>query len=90
MKSLASDDFVGMSFLVIFMSLAATTGFLVIERRNVKPKWKTPISISALVTGIAAVHYYYMKNVWIQSSKNPVVYRYIDWTLTVPLQIIEF
>ena len=49
-----------MSFLVIFMSLAAT-GFLVIERRNVKPKWKTPISISALVTGIAAVHYYYMK-----------------------------
>ena len=42
MKSLASDDFVGMSFLVIFMSLAATTGFLVIERRNVKPKWKRP------------------------------------------------
>ena len=90
MKSLAPNDFVGMSFLVIFMSLAATTGFLVIERRNVKPKWKTPISISALVTGIAAVHYYYMKNVWIQSSKNPVVYRYIDWTLTVPLQVIEF
>lgn len=90
MKSLASDDFVGMSFLVIFMSLAATTAFLVIERRNVKPKWKTPISVSALVTGIAAVHYYYMKNVWIQSSKNPVVYRYIDWTLTVPLQMLEF
>ena len=71
------------------MSLAAT-GFLVIERRNVKPKWKTPISISAISYGIAAVHYYYMKNVWIQNSKNPVVYRYIDWTLTVPLQIIEF
>lgn len=90
MKSLAPNDFVGMSFLIIFMSLAATTAFLVIERRNVKPKWKTPISISALVTGIAALHYYYMKNVWIQSNKNPVVYRYIDWTLTVPLQIIEF
>ena len=47
MKSLAPNDFVGMSFLVIFMSLAATTGFLVIERRNVKPKWKTPISTTA-------------------------------------------
>ena len=90
MKSLATNDFVGISFWVISISLAATTGFLVIERKNVKPKWKTPISISALVTGIAAVHYYYMKNVWIQSNKNPVVYRYIDWTLTVPLQVIEF
>ena len=37
---LSSDDFVGVSFWIISISLAATTGFLVIERENVKPKWK--------------------------------------------------
>ena len=76
--------------MIISISLAATTGFLVVERENVKPKWRTPISVSALVTGIAASHYFYMRKIWVNSKSNPVVYRYIDWILTVPLQIIEF
>ena len=55
-----------------------------------KPKWKLPVSVSAIVTGIAASHYYYMREIWVVSKKNPIIYRYIDWILTVPLQIIEF
>lgn len=90
MKNLEVNDYVGISFWIISISLAATTGFLVLERNNVKPKWKTPLSISALVTGIAASHYFYMRRIWVNSKSNPVVYRYIDWILTVPLQIIEF
>jgi len=70
--------------------LAATTAFLVIERKNVKQKWKTPITVSSLVTGIAASHYFYMRNIWVNTQANPIIYRYIDWILTVPLQIIEF
>ena len=31
-----------------------------------------------------------MKNVWVHKGESPIVYRYIDWILTVPLQIIEF
>lgn len=90
MKNLEVDDFVGISFWIISISLAATTGFLLVERKNVKEKWKTPISVSAIVTGIAASHYFYMRKIWVNSKSNPVVYRYIDWILTVPLQIIEF
>ena len=90
MKILQSNDYVGISFWIISISLAATTGFLVIERKNVKPKWKTPISISAMVTGIAAAHYFYMRNIWVNTKTSPIVYRYIDWFLTVPLQVIEF
>lgn len=90
MPNLAVDDYVGISFWVISIALAASTGFLVVERRNVKPKWKTPVSVSALVTGIAASHYFYMRKVWVASGESPIVYRYIDWFLTVPLQIIEF
>jgi bacteriorhodopsin len=31
-----------------------------------------------------------MRQWWDKYKKNPVFYRYIDWFLTVPLQIIEF
>merc|ERR1711912_134275 len=27
---------------------------------------------------------------WIQLHGSPILYRYIDWTITVPLQMIEF
>lgn len=90
MKNLEIDDYVGISFWVISIALAATTAFLVIERKNVKKKWKTPITVSSLVTGIAASHYLYMRNIWVNTKANPIIYRYIDWILTVPLQIIEF
>ena len=39
---------------------------------------------------VAAVHYFYMREFWIQLHSSPILYRYIDWTITVPLQMIEF
>ena len=90
MKHIQINDFVGISFLIISIALAATTGFLVIERRSMKKKWKLPITVSSLVTGIASAHYFYMRNKWITEGSNPVIYRYMDWFLTVPLLIIEF
>merc|ERR1711920_794213 len=44
----------------------------------------------ALVTLVAAVHYFYMREFWVQIGKSPIVYRYIDWSITVPLQMVEF
>lgn len=90
MTEIKVNDYVGISFFIITIALAATTGFLIIERKNSKLKWQLPITVSSLVTGIAAVHYIYMRHSWIKYQKSPVVYRYIDWFLTVPLQIIEF
>ena len=43
-----------------------------------------------LVTGIAAIHYFYMREVWALTNESPIVFRYVDWLLTVPLQIVEF
>ena len=31
-----------------------------------------------------------MRGVWVQTGDSPTVYRYIDWLITVPLQMIEF
>lgn len=88
--NLRPDDYVGMSFWLISIALAASSGFFTLERFNVDEKWKTSMTVSALVTGIAASHYYYMRNIWVNKGENPITYRYIDWFLTVPLQIIEF
>ena len=31
-----------------------------------------------------------MREVWVETGDSPTVYRYIDWLITVPLQIVEF
>jgi len=36
------------------------------------------------------VHYFYMREFWVQIGTSPILYRYIDWSITVPLQMIEF
>merc|ERR1719149_567154 len=31
-----------------------------------------------------------MREFWVQIGTSPIVYRYIDWSITVPLQMVEF
>ena len=87
---LASDDFVGISFWLVTMVMLASTAFFFLEAGNVAPAWRTSIIVSGLVTGIAFVHYVYMRDVWVITGESPTVYRYIDWLITVPLLMIEF
>jgi len=88
--SLKQDDFVGISFWIISMALVASTAFFFLERDRVAAKWKTSLTVSGLVTLIAAVHYFYMRDVWVATGSTPTVFRYIDWLITVPLLMIEF
>jgi len=87
---LNSDDFVGISFWLISMALIASTVFFFLERDRVSPKWRTSLTVSGLVTLIAAVHYFYMRDVWVTTGSTPTVFRYIDWLITVPLLMVEF
>ena len=89
-NDLTSSDPVGISFWLISMALVAATAFFFIERDRVAGKWKTSLTVSGLVTLIAAVHYFYMRDVWVSTGTSPTVFRYIDWLLTVPLLMIEF
>lgn len=84
------SDFVGVSFWIISAAMVAATYFFTVERDRAVGKWKTSLSVAAMVTGIAAIHYFYMRGVWVETGKSPVVLRYVDWLLTVPLQIVEF
>lgn len=84
------SDYVGMSFWIISAAMVAATFFFWVERDRAIGKWKTSLSVAAMVTGIAAIHYFYMREVWIFTGDSPTVFRYVDWLLTVPLQIVEF
>merc|ERR1712139_548750 len=56
----------------------------------VSAHWKTSVNVGSLVTLVAAVHYFYMREYWIIMHTSPILYRYIDWSITVPLQMVEF
>ena len=87
---LKADDYVGVSFWIISAAMVAATYFFTVERDRAEGTWKTSLTVAALVTGIAAIHYFYMRGVWVSTGESPLVFRYVDWLLTVPLQIIEF
>jgi bacteriorhodopsin len=87
---LNADDPVAISFWIISIAMVAATVFFLMEALMVKPGWKTSMHVGSLVTLVAAVHYFYMREYWVKIANSPIVYRYIDWTITVPLQMIEF
>ena len=88
--ALNPQDYVGVSFWIISAAMVAATFFFWVERDRAVGKWKTSLTVAAMVTGIAAIHYFYMRDVWVSTGESPIVFRYVDWLLTVPLQIVEF
>lgn len=84
------DDPIAFTFFTGYMAMLAASVFFFVERGSVDAKWKLSMLVSGLITGIAAVHYYYMRDYYLTTGMTPTALRYIDWTLTVPLMCVEF
>ena len=67
-------DSVGVSFWLVTAAMLAATVFFFVERDQVSAKWKTSLTVSGLVTGIAFWHYLYMRGVWIETGETPTVF----------------
>ena len=89
-KAMPADDYVGFTFFVGCMAMMAASAFFFLSINMVEGKWKTSLLVSGLITFIAAVHYYYMRDYWSEVGESPTFFRYVDWTLTVPLMCVEF
>merc|ERR1712137_1320041 len=85
---LGESDFTAVSFWIISIAMIAATVFFYAEAATVTSHWKTSLHVGGLVTLVAAVHYMYMREYWVSVHRSPIVYRYIDWSITVPLQMI--
>ena len=93
--------FVYNAFSFTLATMAAATIFLWLGRSQVGPAYRTALTISGLVTFIAAYHYFRIFESWSSAYevRDGVVtvtglafndaYRYVDWLLTVPLLLIE-
>ena len=87
---LQPDDFVGFTFWLISMACLGTTAFFFLERGSIAPAWKTSITVAGIITGIAFIHSMYTRNIWATTGDSPIIYRYIDWLITMPLLAIQF
>ena len=77
------------SFWLATAIMLASTVFFFVERNDVSGKWKTSLTVAGLVTGIAFWHYLRMSEMN-AAGEATTVYRYVDWLITVPLQMVEF
>ena len=78
------------TFFVGCMAMMAASVFFFFEMWNVDKKWRTSLLVSGIITFIAFVHYYYMRGFYLETGESPTFFRYVDWTLTVPLMCVEF
>ena len=83
-------DYRAFTFFIGCMAMMAASVFFFFEVGNTEKAWKTSVLVSGLITFIAAVHYYYMRDYTIATGQSPTFFRYVDWLLTVPLMCVEF
>ena len=89
-SKLLPTDYVGFTFFVGCMAMMAASAFFFLSLNQFDKKWRTSVLVSGLITFIAAVHYFYMRDYWTSFQESPTFFRYVDWTLTVPLMCVEF
>lgn len=89
-SKMATNDYVGFTFFVGCMAMMAASAFFFFSMNDFNTKWKTSILVSGIITFIAAVHYWYMRDYWATVGESPTFFRYVDWVLTVPLMCVEF
>jgi bacteriorhodopsin len=81
-------DVASATFLLMTAAMAATTVLLVTSGRWVSPRWRLPVALSSLVPLVGVLHYGLSSLVWLQAHDMPVVFRYADWMIAAPVQVL--
>jgi len=89
-NGLGEFDIVGLTFFIACNMMLAFTAFFFVQVGVVPQKWKTSVSVAGCVTGVAWFNYLFMRQNWEETGASPTNFRYTDWLITVPLQIVEF
>ena len=85
------NDPVNFTFFIGCMAMMAASAFFFLSLNQFDKKWRNSVLVSGLITFIAAVHYWYMRDAAMAGSlDNVTAFRYVDWILTVPLMCVEF
>ncbi|GAA3896488.1 bacteriorhodopsin-like [Halomonas cibimaris] len=99
--SLGQYTFIQNGYSFGFAVMAAASLFFWLMKSELAPSYRLAVTITGLVTAIAAYHYLQIMLSWgaaadvttgeVVATGSPFnqAYRYVDWLLTVPLLLIE-
>tara|TARA_Y100001936_G_scaffold205875_1_gene210018 strand:- start:337 stop:1032 length:696 start_codon:yes stop_codon:yes gene_type:complete len=90
MEITLANDFTAFSFWVATAVMFMGAAFFFMERSTVNKEWQTSLTVACLVCLVAFWHYLYMREEYMLTGSSPTELRYVDWLITVPLQIVEF
>jgi bacteriorhodopsin len=85
---LNTTDVAGATFSLALFGMVATTVLLLLATGWVTLKWKLPLALCALVTLVGALSYFDAQSVWLSTQQIPVVYQYVSWMITIPVQVV--
>lgn len=83
-----TPDLTAASFSADLFGLAATTVLLLIGTAWVNRQWRLPVALCAIaaLVGVGSVHE--AREAWFAGQGVPVVYHYVGWAVSMPLQVM--
>lgn len=83
-----TSDLTAASFSVALFGLAATTVLLLLGQAWVGRKWRLPVSLCAIAALVGIGAAYEARDAWLAGHGVPVVYHYVGWSVSMPLQVL--
>ncbi len=80
-------DVASATFLLLAAAMAGATVLLLNGGHWVAPRWRLPVALAGLVPLVGVLHYAMSSLVWLQAHDMPIVFRYVDWMIAVPVQV---
>ena len=81
-------DLTAASYSTALFGLVATSVLLLLGTGWVNRNWKLPVALCALaaVVGVGAI--FEAREAWAANQSVPVVYHYVGWAISMPLQVL--
>ncbi len=83
-----TTDLAAASYSVALFGLAATSILLLLGTAWVNRNWKIVIAICAVATLVGVGAMYEARAAWGASGAVPIVYHYVGWAISIPLQVM--
>lgn len=87
---LQKGDLVAAGLFFESIVMAAIAAFLAFQVNHVPRRYRNHLVLSTIIVFCAAIAAFYRRDYWIETSTNPVEFKFFDWFVTVPLMATLF
>ena len=81
-------DLTAASYSTAVLGLLATSVLLLLGTGWVNRSWKLPVALCALAALVGVGAMYEARNAWAAAQSVPVVYHYVGWAISMPVQVL--